>query len=141
MSRDSFKRRSDPKRRSYARFLGELYRALNSALSEEAAHRGLTKSMLAQRLCVDRAVVTRKLARQSNMTLESLHNLAWAMDRRIELSLEPRAVADVEANRQTFRDLEDPQPFEEPVTIVTGPEPAVRAQTSTTSRGKELVDA
>nr|WP_246700220.1 helix-turn-helix transcriptional regulator [Rhodopseudomonas sp. WA056] len=49
---------------------------------------GLTQQALAKRLGVNRSVINRQLSGESNLTLRSLADLAWAMD--MELSFELR---------------------------------------------------
>ncbi len=93
MSPRSFKRLTDPQMRDRARFLGDIFAALNTAFQEEAETRGLTKAELARRLDINRALVTRRLGGQGNMTFETLHDMAWAMGRRVEISLPTRSGA------------------------------------------------
>src|SRR6266567_2655685 len=58
--------------KSYSRLIGEIQHALNQALSEEHAVRGLTKAQIAAILGKNKSFVTRKLSGASNMTLETL---------------------------------------------------------------------
>lgn len=90
MSRRFFRRLTDPRRRDRARFLGDIFAALNRAFQEEAEQSGLTKAEIAKRLGVHRSVITRRLSGQGNMTFETLHDMAWAMGRRVTIALPPR---------------------------------------------------
>lgn len=143
MSRRFFRRLTDPKRRSYARFLGDVYSALNRAFIEEAERQRLSKAQLAERLGVDRAVVTRRLGGHGNMTLESLHNLAWAMDRRIEVSLPPLQGVERHSNAavRVFSDLPAPEPQDEARIVQTYGDQVRRVETFTSPGGKQLVNA
>ena len=78
------------RRRTYVRMLGEIRHALLTALSEEAAGRGLTKAGMARELGCDKSFVTRKLEGTSNMTLETLADLAFALNRPVKVSLPAR---------------------------------------------------
>lgn len=80
------------RRRTYVRLLGDVRHALNAALVEEAAQHGLTKAELARRIGRDKAFVTRKLDGRGNMTLETLADLAFALNRPVKVSLPARAL-------------------------------------------------
>ena len=78
------------RRRTYVRLIGEIRHALNQALTEEHAARGLTKADIARLLGKDKSFVTKKLAGTSNMTLETLADLASAMNRPVKVSMPSR---------------------------------------------------
>ena len=71
--------------------LGEIRHALLTAFAEEAATRGLTRAGMARELGRDKAFITRKLAGTSNMTLETLADLAFALNRPVKVSLPGRS--------------------------------------------------
>src|SRR5690349_5279625 len=73
--------RIDKRRRSYLRLISEIKHALAQALAEEHAERGLTMAEMARTLEVDRSHISRKLSGDTNMTLETLADLAYALDR------------------------------------------------------------
>lgn len=79
------------RRRTYVRMLGEIRHALLTALAEESAARGLTRTGMARELGRDKSFVTRKLAGTSNMTLETLADLAFALNRPVKVSLPERS--------------------------------------------------
>ena len=81
----------DDQRRTYVRLIGEIRHALNQALTEEQKARGLTKAGIAKILKKHKSFVTRKLAGTSNMTLETLADLAFALDRPVRISLPARS--------------------------------------------------
>ena len=81
----------DLRRRTYVRLIGEIQHALNDALAEEFARRGLTRTQMADILHTNKSFVTRKLSGVSNMTLETLADLAFALDRAIKIQLISRA--------------------------------------------------
>jgi transcriptional regulator with XRE-family HTH domain len=64
---------------------------LNAALAEESETRGLTRAGIAEILGKDKAAITRKFSGTSNMTLETLADLAYALDRSINIELISRS--------------------------------------------------
>jgi transcriptional regulator with XRE-family HTH domain len=96
----------DRRRRTYVRMMGEILHALNQALAEEHAKRGLTISEIAKILGKDtsyKSFISRKLSGMSNMTLETLADLAFAMNRPVRVSLPPRE-APAMSNRASTAD-------------------------------------
>lgn len=89
----SFKSRIDKRRQTYIRMLGEIAHALNQALEEEHARRGLTQADIARTLGKQKSFVSRKLSGDTNMTLETLADLAYALDRPVRVSLPSRQPA------------------------------------------------
>src|ERR1700761_785338 len=87
----SFKSLVSPRRRAYTRLIGSIANALHSALQDEGNRHGLTKSAIAEKLGKNKSVVTRLFAGTANMTLESLSDLAYAMNRSVRVSLEPKS--------------------------------------------------
>jgi hypothetical protein len=81
----------DKRRRTYVRLIGEIQHALNEALRQESERRNLTVTGMAELLGVDKSFVSRKMSGSSNMTLETLADLAYALDRSIGLVLQSRA--------------------------------------------------
>jgi len=79
------------RRRTYVRMLGEIRHALLTAVAEESATRGLTRTGMARELGRDKSFITRKLAGTSNMTLETLADLAFALNRPVRVSLPARS--------------------------------------------------
>lgn len=83
----SFQFRISPRRAAVARFIGDVRVALQRALAEEEAKRGTTKSEVARRLGVHRSAISRRIKGTDNITLATLAEMAWAMDRDISLRL------------------------------------------------------
>jgi hypothetical protein len=73
--------------------LGEIQHALLVALDEEHGSRGLTRSEIARVIGRNKSFVTRKLNGESNMTLQSLADLAFALDRPVKINLPSRKAA------------------------------------------------
>jgi len=80
----------DKRRRTYVRLIGEIQHALNQALSEEKAKRGLNKTQIAKMLGLGRSAISKKFDGRHNMTLETLADLAYALDRPVKISLPAR---------------------------------------------------
>jgi len=80
----------DKRRRSYVRLMGEVRHALNQALAEEGIKRGVTCTSIARLLGKHKSFVSRKLNGTSNMTFETLADLAFALDRPVKVLLPER---------------------------------------------------
>jgi transcriptional regulator with XRE-family HTH domain len=80
----------DKRRRTYVRLIGEIQNALQKAFAEEAEKRKLTRTAMAEALGRDKSFVTRKLNGKSNMTLETLADFAYALDRAVKVDLVSR---------------------------------------------------
>lgn len=89
----SFRSKIDKRRQTYIRLLSEIAHALNKALEEEHAQRGLTQADIARTLGKQKSFVSRKLSGDTNMTLETLADLAYALDRPVRVSLPSREPA------------------------------------------------
>lgn len=77
--------------RKAGRFIGRVRSELLKALSDKKAKDGLTQQALATKLGVHRSLVNRQLSGESNLTLRSLADLAWAMDMELNFELRERA--------------------------------------------------
>jgi transcriptional regulator with XRE-family HTH domain len=72
--------------RKAGRLIGRIRSELLKALTEEK-RAGLTQQELARRLEMGRSVLNRQLSGESNLSLRSLADLAWALDREIAFEL------------------------------------------------------
>jgi transcriptional regulator with XRE-family HTH domain len=68
------------------RFIGRVRRELLKAISEEKRG-GLTQQELARRLETRRSDINRQLSGEAEITLRSLADLAWALDREVMVEL------------------------------------------------------
>ncbi len=103
----SFNLKSDPRRRTFVRLIGDIRHALNEALAEEYARRKLTKADIAKALKTNKSFVTRKLSGESNMTLATLADLAYALDRTIKITLPDH---DASGSVNSLVELQEPDP-------------------------------
>jgi len=72
-------------------FIHRAIGGLQVAFRTEHKRSGLTQKDIAQKLGKHEATVSRCLSGQQNMTLRTLHNLARAMDCRMEIKFSPLA--------------------------------------------------
>ncbi len=87
----SVRAKVDKRRLTYTRLIGEIHHALNQALTEEYSTRKLTKAEMAKILGTDRASITKLLSGTRNMRLETLADLAFALNRPVKVSLPSRS--------------------------------------------------
>jgi transcriptional regulator with XRE-family HTH domain len=113
----------DKRRRAFVRLLGEIQHALLEALDEEHRNRGLTRADIAKLIGRNKSFVTRKLNGDSNMTLQTLADLAFALNRPVKVKLSSRAVA-AGSNR-----------IAPPATSHSPPQPDSNASSTTRSDG------
>ena len=73
--------------RHAGRFIGRVRGELLRALTERKSDIGFSQQGLAQKLDTERALINRQLSGESNLTLRSLADLAWAMDMEISFEL------------------------------------------------------
>jgi transcriptional regulator with XRE-family HTH domain len=76
----------DARSRIAGRFIGQVRRELLRAITEEK-RAGLTQQELADRLESQRSNINRQLSGETEITLRSLAELAWALDREIAFEL------------------------------------------------------
>jgi transcriptional regulator with XRE-family HTH domain len=81
MKMTSYQFAPSPRKRITGCFLARVRRELQKAFLEEKEARGVTQAKLARELGVDRAVVCRQLAGTSNLTLRTIADYAWALQR------------------------------------------------------------
>lgn len=91
----------DKRRRTYVRLMGEIQHALNEALNEEHKKRHLTKTEIGRILGLGRSAISKKFDGRHNMTLETLADLAFALDRPVKVALPERATPAVETNSKS----------------------------------------
>jgi transcriptional regulator with XRE-family HTH domain len=84
--------------RHAGRFIGRVRGELLRALSERKSEIGFSQQGLAQKLDTERALINRQLSGETNLTLRSLADLAWAMDMEISFELK-RPIAEAGQNQ------------------------------------------
>lgn len=73
--------------RAASRLIGSIRDDLVKAVVQEKEASGLTQQQLAQKLGVSRATLNRSLAGNRELTLRSVAELAWALDREVSIEL------------------------------------------------------
>jgi transcriptional regulator with XRE-family HTH domain len=74
------------------RLIGRVRSELLKALSERKAETGLSQQALAQKLGVHRSLINRQLTGETNLTLRSIADLAWALDMEVSFELKKQIV-------------------------------------------------
>jgi transcriptional regulator with XRE-family HTH domain len=73
--------------RQAGRLIGRVRSELLKALSERKAETGLSQQALAYKLGVHRSLINRQLTGETNLTLRSIADLAWALDMEVSFEL------------------------------------------------------
>lgn len=90
----SFQTTITPSRREAARFVSRVRRAIQKALAEEHAKRGITQSDVARAIGVHRSVISRELNGFADLTLSRVAELAWALGRKPTFDVPERVPAE-----------------------------------------------
>lgn len=90
----SFQITISPTRRSAARFIASVRRAIQQALVEEYKERGLTQSDIARIIKVHRSVINREIRGDKDLTLGRIGELAHALGRHPSFSLPKKKLRD-----------------------------------------------
>lgn len=69
------------------RFIASVHEQLLIAFTQERKNNKLTKKKMADLLNTNKSAIHRQLSGEANLTLRSIADLAWAMDREIEFKL------------------------------------------------------
>lgn len=95
----SFQFEIGAKRRKVARFLASAHRELVEAFLDERSSRKITQQEIASKIGVHRSVINRQLTGAGNLTLRTLAEWAYALDRDVEIRISKRG--DHKANWKT----------------------------------------
>lgn len=93
----SFQITVTPSRRTAARFVTSVRRAIQKALAEERVKSGITQSQIARAIGVHRSVINREINGYKDLTLGRVAELAWALGRKPLFSL-PEAANPIGSN-------------------------------------------
>lgn len=80
----------DKRRRVFVRLIGKLRHELNQALAEEHVANGMTQAQIAAILNCHKSFVSRVLNGTTNMTLQTVADFAFALDRAVDITLKPK---------------------------------------------------
>lgn len=90
----SYQMRNDERSRKAGRFVARVHKAIQTAVVRS----GLKQNEIATKLGLDRSIVNRRILGQSNLTLRTIADFAWALEHDIEFDLVPRKIGP-EVNR------------------------------------------
>ena len=86
----SYRIEIDPRARAAGRLIGDIRQQLAAMIEEERAHSGLPKRALARKLGIRQSVLTKILSGESTLTLRSLAEISWALERRVNVRFQER---------------------------------------------------
>jgi len=82
-----YRRKRDPRREQFLQLFSRLIILLQKSYDEKKLRDGLTMETLAERLGVSKSRVSKILNGHSNMTLETLSNMAFELERDVDITL------------------------------------------------------
>lgn len=83
----SSRRTTDLRRRTYLALVSRVESQLRELFAKRCEQDGLSQAALADKLGVNRSVIHRRLTGRSNMTLETLADMAWGVGGCIDLDI------------------------------------------------------
>lgn len=83
----TFKRQPDNRRSVYLKLVGEIEGQLRQAYAKRHEQGLETQAGLAKKLGVDRSVIHRRLTGRTNMTIQTVADLVWALGHCIAVSI------------------------------------------------------
>jgi plasmid maintenance system antidote protein VapI len=86
--------RPSARRAVFLRLAGEIEGQLREAYHHRFQAGQINQSSLAERLEVGRSVISRRLNGQTNMTIETIADMAWALDLEVEVTFRDKRAAD-----------------------------------------------
>lgn len=75
------------RRKAYLALSSMIESQLRDAFAEEVARSDLSQSEVARRLNVDRSTVNKRLRGSTNMTIETIADMAWAIGRSVDVKI------------------------------------------------------
>jgi predicted transcriptional regulator len=117
-SPEAFQLNIEPKSAKASDFIGDVRAELARTLSD-LSDEGVTKSDVAKKLGVHRSAITRRIRGTENITLRTLAEMAWAMDRDIIFRLE-KPIVTTRHNAQVSSTTQ-PQRSLPPINSITEP--------------------
>jgi transcriptional regulator with XRE-family HTH domain len=83
----SFRTKIDARRQTFLVLVGEIERQLREAYDRKFRAREATQSSLANKLGINRSAVNRRLTGRTNMTIETLADMVWALDQSVSVKI------------------------------------------------------
>ncbi len=98
----SFGREPDNRRKLYLQLIGTIESQLREAYAKRHEMDGLTQAEIARRLDINKSVVNRRLNGRTNLTVESLADMLWALKHCIHVDIYDPDDEDNVSNRPTI---------------------------------------
>ena len=83
----SFRTTIDARRQTFLVLVGEIERQLREAYDRKFRAQEATQSSVANKLGINRSAVNRRLSGRTNMTIETLADMVWALDQSISVKI------------------------------------------------------
>jgi len=83
----SFRTKIDARRQTFLVLAGEIERQLREVYDRKFRAQEATQSSLADKLGINRSAVNRRLTGRTNMTIETLADMVWALDQSISVKI------------------------------------------------------
>ncbi|MFQ5534691.1 MAG: helix-turn-helix domain-containing protein [Sphingomonadales bacterium] len=83
----------DPRRKAFVRLIGQIQHELRAAFASQKRAKGISKTDVARNIGRHKSFVTRHLNGTANMTLETLSDLAFALEHDVIVRLDSRSRA------------------------------------------------
>jgi hypothetical protein len=83
----TFRTKIDSRRQTFLVLIAEIERQLREAYDRKFRAGEATQSSLASKLGINRSVVHRRLTGRSNMTVETIADMVWALDQTISIKI------------------------------------------------------
>jgi hypothetical protein len=107
----SFRTKADPRRRVFLRLASQIERQLREAYDRRYHAKKATQSSIAKALDIDRSAIHRRLTGRTNMRLDTLADMVWALDCVIDVHIRDadhasaRLIEDADVPRGDFETL------------------------------------
>jgi transcriptional regulator with XRE-family HTH domain len=96
----SFRNISNPRREMYLALAGSIESQLRDAFARQSKGRNMSQSSLAKKLGINRSAVHKRLTGQTNMTIETIADMLWALDQDFNISVFDRSVQNKKNNNR-----------------------------------------
>jgi hypothetical protein len=98
----SFRTKVSARRGLYLALSAQVERQLREAYARKFETEQVTQSSIADKLGIDRSAVHRRLTGRTNMTLETLADMVWALDLAIEVRISDAGDSEAQAKAEHY---------------------------------------
>jgi transcriptional regulator with XRE-family HTH domain len=96
----SFLKASNPRREMYLALAGSIESQLRDAFARQSKGGNVSQSSLAKKLGINRSAVHKRLTGQTNMTIETIADMLWALDKDFNFSVFDKNMPNKNNNEQ-----------------------------------------